>query len=58
MTSPPMFDRVLPMADEIDRGTADFTRRSLARFRYLQDVTGERRSEIKTFFEPPTASIR
>lgn len=46
-----MLERVLPMADEIDRGTADFTRRSLARFRYLQDVTGERRSEIKSFFE-------
>ncbi len=46
-----MLDRVLPMADEIDRGTADFTRRSLARFRYLQDVTGERRTEIKSFFE-------
>jgi hypothetical protein len=39
------------MADEIDRRTADFTRRSLARFRYLQDVTGERRSEVKAFFE-------
>lgn len=46
-----MLERVLPMADEIDRGTADFTRRSLARFRYLQDVTGERRGEIKSFFE-------
>lgn len=44
-------ERVLPMADEIDRRTADFTRRSLARFRYLQDVTGERRTELKTFFE-------
>jgi hypothetical protein len=44
-------ERVLPMADEIDRRTADFTRRSLARFRYLQDVTGERRSEVKAFFE-------
>lgn len=46
-----MLERVLPMADEIDRGTADFTRRSLARFRYLQDVTGERRTEIKAFFD-------
>jgi len=46
-----MLERVLPMADESDRRTADFTRRSLARFRYLQDVTGERRSEIKDFFE-------
>ena len=44
-------ERVLPMADEIDRRTADFTRRSLARFRYLQDVTGERRTEVKAFFE-------
>lgn len=44
-------ERVLPMADEIDRRTADFTRRSLARFRYLQDVTGERRTEIRAFFE-------
>lgn len=46
-----LLDVVLPMADEIDRRTADFTRRSLARFRYLQDVTGERRSEIRGFFE-------
>lgn len=46
-----LLERVLPMADEIDRRTADFTRRSLARFRYLQDVTGERRTELKSFFE-------
>lgn len=46
-----LLDRVLPMADEIDRRTADFTRRSLARFRYLQDVSGERRSDLKSFFE-------
>lgn len=46
-----LLERVLPMADEIDRRTADFTRRSLARFRYLQDVTGERRTELKDFFE-------
>ncbi|MEP2776799.1 MAG: Wadjet anti-phage system protein JetA family protein [Luteolibacter sp.] len=46
-----LVERVLPMADEIDRRTADFTRRSLSRFRYLQDVTGERRTEIKEMFE-------
>ena len=46
-----LLERVLPMADEIDRRTADFTRRSLARFRYLQDVTGERRTEVKSLFE-------
>jgi len=45
-----LLDLVQPMADEIDRRTADFTRRSLSRFRYLQDVTGERRSEIRGFF--------
>ncbi len=46
-----LLERVLPMADEIDRRSADFTRRSLARFRYLQDVTGERRTELRAFFE-------
>ncbi|MFD2255444.1 Wadjet anti-phage system protein JetA family protein [Luteolibacter algae] len=46
-----LVERVLPMADEIDRRTADFTRRSLSRFRYLQDVSGERRTEIKATFE-------
>ena len=46
-----LLERVLPMADEIDRRTADFTRRSLARFRYLQDIAGERRSELKATFE-------
>ena len=45
-----LLDLVQPMADEIDRRTADFTRRSLSRFRYLQDVTGERRTEIRDFF--------
>ncbi|MCX6849774.1 MAG: DUF5716 family protein [Verrucomicrobia bacterium] len=45
-----LLDLVQPMADEIDRRTADFTRRSLSRFRYLQDVTGERRSEVRDFF--------
>lgn len=46
-----LLERVLPMADEIDKRTADFTRRSLARFRYLQDISGERRDELKSFFE-------
>ncbi len=46
-----LLETVLPMADEIDRRTADFTRRSLSRFRYLQDVTGERRGEVRSFFE-------
>ncbi|MFC5456238.1 Wadjet anti-phage system protein JetA family protein [Prosthecobacter fluviatilis] len=46
-----LLELVQPMADEIDRRTADFTRRSLSRFRYLQDVTGERRGEIRNFFQ-------
>ncbi len=44
-------DFVQPLADEIDHRTAEFTRRSLARSRYLQEVIGERRGQIKAFFE-------
>jgi hypothetical protein len=44
-------DRVVPSADEVDRRTADFTRKSLARFRYLQEVTGANRSTVQRFFE-------
>ena len=44
-------DRVLPMADSIDSRTAEFTRRSLARFRYMQEVVGERRGQVKSVFE-------
>jgi hypothetical protein len=52
-----LLDRVLPMADEIDRRTADFTRRSLARFRYLQEVTGERRAEMRNVFNQINALL-
>ncbi len=44
-------DRIVPSADEVDRRTADFTRKSLARFRYLQEVTGEHRAVVQGFFE-------
>jgi hypothetical protein len=44
-------DFVQPLADEIDHRTAEFTRRSLERSRYLQEVVGERRGQIKEFFE-------
>lgn len=44
-------DRIVPAADEVDRRTADFTRKSIARFRYLQEVTGEHRATIQAFFE-------
>lgn len=44
-------ESVLPLADAIDARTAEFTRRSLARFRYLQDVIGERRGQMKELFE-------
>ncbi|MFN7138586.1 MAG: Wadjet anti-phage system protein JetA family protein [Limisphaerales bacterium] len=42
---------VQPLADEIDRRTAEFARRSLARSRYLQEIVGERRSQVKNLFE-------
>lgn len=44
-------DLVQPLADEIDRRTAEFARRSLARSRYLQEVVGERRTQVKELFE-------
>lgn len=44
-------DRIVPSADEVDKRTADFTRKSLARFRYLQEVTGEHRATVQAFFE-------
>jgi len=44
-------DFVQPLADEIDHRTAEFTRRSLARSRYLQEIVGERRGQVKELFE-------
>lgn len=44
-------EMVAPLADMIDRRTAEFTRRSLARFRYLQEIVGERRGQVKNVFE-------
>lgn len=44
-------EQVMPVADEIDRRTAEFTRRSHARFRYLQEVVGQRRGQVKDLFE-------
>jgi hypothetical protein len=44
-------DRVAPSAEDVDHRTADFTRKSLARFRYLQEVTGEQRAIVQRFFE-------
>ncbi len=44
-------DHVEPLADAIDRRTADFARRSQARFRYLQETASENRGRIQCFFE-------
>jgi len=46
-----LLDHVEPLADAIDRRTADFVRRSQARFRYLQETTSENRNRVQTFFE-------
>lgn len=46
-----LLDAVEPLADAIDRRTADFTRRSQARFRYLQETASENRGRVQTFFE-------
>lgn len=46
-----MLQQVEPLADMIDRRTAEFARRSQARFRYLQETTSENRARVQTFFE-------
>lgn len=46
-----LLDTVEPVADAIDRRTADFTRRSQARFRYLQETASENRGRVQMFFE-------
>jgi len=46
-----MLQQVEPLADMIDKRTAEFARRSQARFRYLQETTSENRARVQTFFE-------
>ncbi|MEO7298786.1 MAG: Wadjet anti-phage system protein JetA family protein [Verrucomicrobiota bacterium] len=46
-----LLEQVEPLADVIDRRTAEFARRSQARFRYLQETTSENRGRIQLFFE-------
>lgn len=46
-----MIDSVEPQSEAVDRRAADFARRSFARFRYLQEVSSGRRSEVRQLFE-------
>jgi len=46
-----MLGQLEPLAATIDRRTAEFARRSEARFRYLQETTSENRACVQTFFE-------
>jgi hypothetical protein len=46
-----MLQQIEPLADMIDRRTAEFARRSQARFRYLQETASENRARVQTFFE-------
>lgn len=46
-----LLDQVVPQAEAIDRRTAEFLRRSLARSRYLQEVTSENRNRVHALFE-------
>ena len=46
-----MLRQVEPLAEVIDRRTAEFARRSQARFRYLQETTSENRARVQNFFE-------
>jgi hypothetical protein len=46
-----MLQQIEPVADMIDKRTAEFARRSQARFRYLQETTSENRARVQSFFE-------
>ncbi|MBK1791576.1 hypothetical protein JIN82_10475 [Persicirhabdus sediminis] len=46
---------VEPQSDAVDRRAAEFARRSFARFRYLQEVSSGRRSEVRELFESVNA---
>ncbi len=46
-----MLESVEPQSEAVDRKAADFARRSFARFRYLQEVSSGRRSEMRSVFE-------
>jgi hypothetical protein len=49
-----MLHQLEPLADMIDKRTAEFARRSQARFRYLQETTSENRARVQCFFETLT----
>lgn len=42
---------VEPSVERVEQRTSDFTRRSLSRFRYLQEVGSERRHQVRDLFE-------
>jgi Family of unknown function (DUF5716) len=46
-----LVDAIEPQAEKIDQRTAEFARRSFARFRYLQEVGSVRREQIQAIFE-------
>jgi hypothetical protein len=46
-----LLEAIDPQAEQIDQRTADFARRSFARFRYLQEVGSARREQIQELFE-------
>jgi hypothetical protein len=46
-----LLEAVVPVAEVVDQRTAEFTRRSLARFRYLQETTSQNRARVQEFFE-------
>jgi len=46
-----LLEGVVPVAEAVDQRTAEFTRRSLARFRYLQETTSQNRARVQEFIE-------
>lgn len=46
------------LADRVDQHTAEFARRSLARFRYLQEIGSRRREALQGYFELVKSAAR
>lgn len=46
-----LLDAIEPQSELMDRRTAEFARRSFARFRYLQEIGSARREQVQAVFE-------
>jgi hypothetical protein len=52
-----LLDSVVPLADALDRRTADFARRAFARLRYLQETSSALRERVQAVFQQVDAQV-